>query len=92
MNDIDDLVMDANKALDAVYYNDVNPLSRLEKESKYSSTLLPTGGLPTPRNSYDSRQLPPPLSDFSLPSLEVELGEDSGDYEDNNWLLMKLIY
>ena len=58
----------------AVYHNDVKPLSRLEKESKYSSTLLPTGNLPKPRNSHDSRQLPP-LSDFSLPSLEVELGE-----------------
>ena len=74
-----------------IYHNDVKPLSRLEKESKYSSTLLPTRDLPKPRNSHDSRQLPP-LSDFSLSSLEVELGEDSGDYEDNNWLLMKLIY
>ena len=37
----------------AVYHNDVKPLSRLEKESKYSSTLLPTGALPKPRNSYD---------------------------------------
>src|SRR6185312_3951954 len=36
-----------------VYHNDVKPLSRLEKESKYSSTLLPTGDLPKPRNSYD---------------------------------------
>ena len=26
-----------------IYHNDVKPLSRLEKESKYSSTLLPTG-------------------------------------------------
>ena len=60
---------------DAVYYNDVKPLSRLEKESKYSSTLLPTGGLPKPRNSYDSHQLPPPLSDLSLPSLEIKLGK-----------------
>ena len=34
--------------------NDVKPLSRLEKESKYSSKLLPTGDLPKPRNSYDS--------------------------------------
>jgi len=58
----------------AVYHNDVKPLSRLEKESKYSSTLLPTGNLPKPRNSHDSRQLPP-LSDFSLPSFEVELGK-----------------
>ena len=57
----------------AVYYNDVKPLSRLEKESKYSSTLLPTGGLPKPRNSYDSHQLPPPLSDLSLPSLDIKL-------------------
>src|SRR5437870_1193667 len=37
----------------AIYHNDVKPLSRLEKESKYSSTLLPTGDLPKPRNSYD---------------------------------------
>ena len=37
----------------AVYHNDVKPLSRLEKESKYSSKLLPTGDLPKPRNSYD---------------------------------------
>ena len=27
----------------SVYHNDVKPLSRLEKESKYSSTPLPTG-------------------------------------------------
>src|SRR5689334_1751705 len=37
----------------AIYHNDVKPLSRLEKESKYSSTLLPTGALPKPRNNYD---------------------------------------
>ena len=55
----------------AVYHNDVKPLSHLEKGSKYSSTLLPTGDLPKPRNNHDSRQLPP-LSDFSLP---VELGK-----------------
>ena len=36
-----------------IYHNDVKPLSRLEKESKYSSTLLPTGDLPKPRNSHD---------------------------------------
>src|SRR6185312_308355 len=36
----------------AVYHNDVKPLSRLEKESKYSSKLLPTGELPKSRNSY----------------------------------------
>ena len=35
------------------YYNDVKPLSRLEKESKYSSKLLPIGDLPKPRNSYN---------------------------------------
>ena len=34
-----------------VYCNNVKPLSRLEKESKYSSKLLPTGGLPKQRNS-----------------------------------------
>ena len=55
-----------------IYRNDVKPLSRLEKESKYSSTLLPTRDLPKPRNCNDSRQLPP-LSDFSLLSLGVEL-------------------
>jgi len=37
----------------AIYHNNVKPLSRLEKESKYSSTLLPTGDLPKPRNNYD---------------------------------------
>ena len=36
-----------------IYHNDVKPLSRLEKESKYSSKLLPTGDLPKPRNGYD---------------------------------------
>ena len=41
-------------AWNAVYHNDIKPLSRLEKESKYSSKLLPTGDLPKPRNSYDS--------------------------------------
>src|SRR5207247_1806056 len=53
-----------NDIWDIIYhnYNDVKPLSRLEKESKYSSKLLPTGDLPKPGNSYDSRQLPP-LSD-----------------------------
>ena len=48
-----DKVTDDN-AWNAVYHNDVRPLSRLEKESKYSSTLLPTtGDLPKPRNSYE---------------------------------------
>src|SRR6185312_578301 len=31
-----------------IYHNDVKPLSRPEKESKYSSKLLPTGDLPKP--------------------------------------------
>ena len=48
-----EMIDDSNNIWHAVYHNDVNPLSRLEKESKYSSTLLPTGGLPKPRNSYD---------------------------------------
>ena len=43
-----------DNAWDIIYHNDVKPLSRLEKESKYSSKLLPTGDLPKPRNSYDS--------------------------------------
>ena len=42
-----------NMAWNAIYQNNVKPLSRLEKESKYSSKLLPTGDLPKPRNSYD---------------------------------------
>src|SRR6185369_6040131 len=32
----------------------VNPVSHVEKESKYSSKLLTTEHLPTPRNSYDT--------------------------------------
>jgi len=39
---------------DIIYHNDVKPLSRLEKESKYSSKLLPTRDLPKPKNSYGS--------------------------------------
>src|SRR6185369_10602268 len=35
----------------AIYHNDVKPLSCLE-ESKHSSMLLPTSGLPEPRNSH----------------------------------------
>ena len=66
-----------SNAWNAVYHNDVKPLSYLEKESKYSSTILPTGDLPKPRNSRDSHQLPP-LSDFSLLSLGVELGKVEG--------------
>ena len=34
----------------AIYHTDVRPLSQLERESKYSSKLLPTGDLPKPRN------------------------------------------
>ena len=53
---IDELigVADNSDVWNAVYHNDVKPLSRPEKESKYSSKLLPTGDLPTPRNNYDS--------------------------------------
>jgi len=50
---IDSLNKDnSDNTWNAVYHNDVRPLSRLEKESKYSSKLLPTGDLPKPRNSY----------------------------------------
>src|SRR5438067_1086781 len=75
-NDIDRLYhkIRSDDIWNAVYHNDVKPLSRLEKESKYSSTLLPTGDLPKPRNSYGSYQLSS-IPDFSLPSLEVELEE-----------------
>ena len=58
-NGILDLIKEADKddsdsnAWNAVYHNDVKPLSRLEKETKYSSKLLPTGDLPKPRNSYE---------------------------------------
>ena len=53
--DIDEVEYDNFDIWNAVYRNDVKPLSRLEKESKYSSTLslLPTGDLPKPTNSYD---------------------------------------
>src|SRR6185369_11344209 len=47
----------ANKSDDntwrTIYRSNVIPLSRLEKESKYSSKLLPTGDLPKPQNSYN---------------------------------------
>ena len=33
--------------------DDVKPFSRLEKESKHSDMLLPTGDLPKLRNSHD---------------------------------------
>ena len=64
-SDIDKLIKKVEKdnsvsnAWNTIYHNDVKPLSRLEKESKYSSTLLPTGNLPKPGNSHDSSQLPP---------------------------------
>ena len=57
--DIFDLVKEVEKdnsddnVWNTIYHNDVKPLSRLEKESKYSSKLLPTGDLPKPRNSYE---------------------------------------
>ena len=73
IKDVDENSSDDN-TWNAIYHNNVKSLSRLEKESKYSSTLLPTGNLPKPRNSHDSCQLPP-LSDFSLPSLGIELGK-----------------
>ena len=41
-----------NSILNTIYHNDVGLLLRLEKQSKYPSKLLPTGGLPKPRNSY----------------------------------------
>jgi len=34
------------------YNKNIRPLSRIEKESKYSSKLLPTENLPKPRNSW----------------------------------------
>src|SRR5436190_2216387 len=58
-DDIDMLIEEVDKdksndnAWNTIYHNNVKPLSRLEKESKYSSTLLPTGDLPKPKNSYD---------------------------------------
>src|SRR5438128_6071752 len=43
--------------LRAVYHNkNIKPLSRIEKESKYTSKLLPTGNLPSPRNSWDKEE------------------------------------
>ena len=56
-----------NNTWDTIYHSDVKPLSRLEKENKYSSKRLPTGDLPKPRNSDNF----PPLPDFSLPSSEI---------------------
>ena len=56
-NDILDLIGEVNRGnsddntWNTIYRSDVKPLSCFEKESKYSSTLLPTGDLPKPRNS-----------------------------------------
>ena len=71
---VEEVKKDNDNVWNTIYHNNVKPLSRLEKESKYSSTLLPTRDLPKPRNNHDSHQLPP-LSDFSLLSLGVELGK-----------------
>ena len=57
-DDIYDLIMKADKdksdnnTWNAISHNNVKPLSRLEKESKYSSKLLPTGNLPKQTNRY----------------------------------------
>src|SRR6185312_16813387 len=45
ISEVDKDNSDSN-AWNLIYYNDVKPLSCLEKESKYSSTLLPTRDLP----------------------------------------------
>ena len=45
---------------DTIYYNDITPLSRLEKESKYFSKVLPT------RDLGYSHQLP------SIPDLQID--------------------
>ena len=42
-----------NNAWKTIHPCNVRPLSRLEKESKYSSKLLPTGDLPKPKSNYD---------------------------------------
>src|SRR5438128_8030420 len=48
---IDD-IKDDDDVWNTIYCNkNIRPLSRIEKESKYSSRLLPTGNLPKPRNS-----------------------------------------
>ena len=55
--DIDRLVnkskTDNNNKWNAVYHNDIKPLSCNEKESKYSSRLLLAGDLPKLRNNHD---------------------------------------
>ena len=47
-------IKDDDDVWNTIYYNkNIRPLSRIEKESKYSSRLLPTENLPKPRNTYD---------------------------------------
>ena len=41
LNDIKEVKKNNDNVWNTIYHNDVKPLSRLEKESKYSSTLLP---------------------------------------------------
>jgi len=53
MHELVDKIKSDDNAWNAVYHNDVKPLSRNEKEGKYSSKLLPTGDLPKPRNSCE---------------------------------------
>jgi len=40
-----DMLNDRSEIWETIYHNNVRPLSHLEKESKYSSKLLPTGDL-----------------------------------------------
>ena len=46
-------IKDDDSVWNTIYHKkNIRPLSRIEKESKYSSRLLPTGNLPIPRNSW----------------------------------------
>src|SRR5438128_2024319 len=48
-----DKIKDNDSVWNTIYHNEnIRPLSRIEKESKYSSRLLPTENLPKPRNSW----------------------------------------
>ena len=51
--DIDNLINDSfdDNTWNTIYHNDVKPLSRLDKDSTYSNTLLPTGNPPKPKIS-----------------------------------------
>src|SRR5438128_412022 len=52
INDLIKEIKDDDDVWNTIYCNkNIRPLSRIEKESKYSSRLLPTGNLPKPRNS-----------------------------------------